>query len=155
MAYAPLLARLGIWRLIGLLGDPAPDLPLPQREQYKADWSTTKHWDALQAQNNSIPLTDAAARNAGSLGNRPTIVLSASTAYVKQGAPADESRRVWNELHAELAALSTNSLHRVVEGTTHASLTFNREHAHETSAAILQVVESVRTGQPLHQGSDE
>ena len=47
-------------------------------------------------------------------------------------------------IQAELADLSTDSLHQVIEGATHSSLVFNPDHAGQVSAGILQVVEAVR-----------
>ena len=51
----------------------------------------------------------------------------------------------------DLTALSSNSSLRVVEGSTHASVVVNRDHATQVSAAILGVVEAVRSDQPLTQ----
>jgi hypothetical protein len=44
--------------------------------------------------------------------------------------------------------LSTNSVHRVVDGVTHEALIANQEAA-ATTQAILDVVASVRGGGPL------
>ena len=49
----------------------------------------------------------------------------------------------------ELAALSPESIHRVVEGATHESLLYDKGDSQVTSAAIEQVVEAVRTDRPL------
>jgi hypothetical protein len=48
-----------------------------------------------------------------------------------------------------LAALSTNSVHRVIDGATHASLVLDEEDAAATTQAILAVVSSVRSMAPL------
>jgi hypothetical protein len=45
----------------------------------------------------------------------------------------------------ELAALSPESIHRVVEGATHESLLYDKDDSQVTSAAIEQVVDAVRT----------
>ncbi len=49
----------------------------------------------------------------------------------------------------KMVALSTNSLHRVVAGATHASFVDNPDHAAAVTRAIHDVVASVRTGAPL------
>lgn len=49
----------------------------------------------------------------------------------------------------ELAALSTNSVHRVVPDATHAMLTENEEAAVESSQAIRDIVNAVRAGTPV------
>ncbi len=49
----------------------------------------------------------------------------------------------------DLTTLSSNSSQRVVEGSTHVSLVVDRDHAKQTSEEIVEVVEAVRTDQPL------
>jgi alpha-beta hydrolase superfamily lysophospholipase len=51
--------------------------------------------------------------------------------------------------HSELAMLSTNSVHRVIDGATHQTLVAEEEHAAATTQAILDVVSSVRSPGPL------
>jgi hypothetical protein len=45
--------------------------------------------------------------------------------------------------------LSTDSVHRVVAGATHAGLVGDEEYAAATSQAVLDVVSSVRSARPL------
>ena len=78
-------------------------------------------------------------RATGDLGRLPLAVVSA-------GAGASPS---WQALQADLATLSSNSLHLVVEGATHGSLVINPDDAHVTSSAILQVLEAAQTGAPV------
>ena len=49
-----------------------------------------------------------------------------------------------------MARLSSNSLHRVVAGATHAALIEDEKAAGAVSRAIRDVVASVRTSRPLH-----
>jgi hypothetical protein len=74
-----------------------------------------------------------------SLGDRPLIVVTAVA-----GAQAG-----WLPLQEEMVTLSTNSLHQVLPDATHASLITDEGDAAIASQAILDVVESVRTGTPL------
>ena len=74
------------------------------------------------------------------LGDKPLAVISAG-----------EQEPIWFELQDELATLSSDSVHRVVEGATHGSLLDDQRDAQVTSMAILEVVEAVRNGQPLMQ----
>jgi arginine/lysine/ornithine decarboxylase len=53
-------------------------------------------------------------------------------------------------LQNKMADLSTNSVHRVVPGATHASFVENPEHAAAITRAIHDVVMSVRSGAPLN-----
>lgn len=94
------------------------------------------------------------AEEAGSLEDRPLIVLTAGKASPMPGVSDSvlaEFYDTWVALQAELATLSTNSIHRVVEGSSH--------YIHEDSPdavveAIGEVVESIRGGTRLdHRGS--
>ena len=50
-----------------------------------------------------------------------------------------------------MASLSTDSVHRVVEGASHDALVSEPDGAAATTQAILDVVASVRSGEPLVQ----
>jgi hypothetical protein len=50
------------------------------------------------------------------------------------------------EAQDDLASLSTNSAHRLIDGATHTDLILDEEAAAATSQAILDVVSSVRSG---------
>jgi hypothetical protein len=115
-----------------------------QEQSSKTFNMTTKFWQNLAGQYDAMPETDAQERAVKSLGDMPLVVLSATR-------PADETRQAWNEFSVELAGLSSNSDYRLVDGATHMSLALKQEHAQQTSTAILDVVEVVRTGQPLAQ----
>jgi hypothetical protein len=56
---------------------------------------------------------------------------------------------VRGDLQNELAALSTNSVHQMVNGAAHGSIILDRQYAQVTSAAILEVITTVQTHQPL------
>jgi hypothetical protein len=77
-------------------------------------------------------------RSADGIGDEPLAVVSAG-----------EQTRAWLELQNELAALSSATRHRVVDGATHISLVFDGRDARVTSAAILEVVEAVGKEQPV------
>jgi len=74
-----------------------------------------------------------------SLDAKPLIVLTAEL----------ENSRGWMADQTETVTLSTNSLHRVVPGSTHGSFVDNPDHAGAETQAIEDVVASVRTGEPL------
>ena len=134
---APLLARLGVVRLFNVL--PAhPDLPPKQREQIEAFNSSTRQVSTTAEEFRATPEMTAQVRGAGSLGDTPLAVITAG-----QQSPD------WFEMQDELAALSSDSIQRVVEGATHESLLYDKDDAQVTSAAIGQVVEAVRTDRPL------
>ena len=76
-----------------------------------------------------------------SLGDRPLAVVTA----------LEEAQEGWRAMQDELAALSTNSVHRVVPGATHSSLVTDRSHVAQSSDAIRDVVASVRAARPIGQ----
>jgi pimeloyl-ACP methyl ester carboxylesterase len=144
-----LLSYLGIPRLLGIGKANAAGLPPEQAAEVNAFVSTPQHWATLQALIEATPATQDEVRVTGSLDSRPLAVISANTAWLEREAPADDARRILNKLHVELAALSTNSCHRIVEGATHASLVHDRRDAQATFAAIEAVLTAIRTDQAL------
>jgi len=131
------LTRLGVIRLTNYY--PAhPDLPSHQRAQIEAFNASTHHVATTLEEYRATPQTTAQVRRAGSLGDTPLAVITAG-----------EQSSVWLEMQDELAALSPNSIHRVVEGATHESLLYNKGDSQVTSAAIHKIVEAVRNDQPL------
>ena len=145
MRLAPYLSRLGVMRLAVALGAVPGhgDLPESDGAAYDAVNLTTKFWDALSDQNHAMAATSKEVlETPQSLGALPLIVLSAPL-------PVDEGRKMWTQVNAELATRSSNSLHIVVDGATHMSFALEHEQAQVTIAVILQVIEAVRTGQPL------
>jgi pimeloyl-ACP methyl ester carboxylesterase len=136
-AFVPWLTRLGVTRLTNFY--PAhPDLPPKQRAQIEAFNSSTQQWVTTVEEFGATPETSAQVRSMGSLGDEPLAVITAG-----QQTPD------WLEMQDELAALSPNSIHRVVDGATHESLLYDKGDSQVTSAAIEQVVEAGRTDQPL------
>ncbi|MDQ0755578.1 alpha/beta fold hydrolase [Arthrobacter sp. B3I4] len=71
--------------------------------------------------------------------DKPLVVLTAGSG----SAPG------WSGSQEALAALSTNSLHRVIGGATHASFVTDPDDAHAAAQGILDVVSAVRTAGPL------
>jgi pimeloyl-ACP methyl ester carboxylesterase len=85
---------------------------------------------------------NASVEEAASLRNfadKPLVVLTAGSG----------SAAGWSAKQNALATLSTDSVHRVIEGTTHESLIEAGKGAAATTRAILDVVSSVQTARPL------
>lgn len=142
LAMTPLLARLGIFRL-GLMRffSSDPDLPEQKRQELQAFFDTAKFWETVLAVDNSFSQSLEEVRHASDFGEKPLIIVL--------GSEGDGGIAELQELFAQQENLSSNSLTWTVEGATHASLVDNQDHAQQTSAAILLVVEAIRTGQPL------
>jgi pimeloyl-ACP methyl ester carboxylesterase len=136
-ALVPIFTRLGVIRLSNFF--PAhPDLPPQQRGEVEAFNSSTQHLVTTTEEFRATPETTAQVRGTPSLGNKPLAVISAG-----------EQPSGWLEMQDELAALSPNSIHRVVEGATHASLVYDKRDAQVSSAGIERVVQAVRTDRRL------
>ena len=73
------------------------------------------------------------------LNGKPLIVLTADTGNAAG----------WQQKQDQMATLSTNSLHRVANATTHASLIGDEADAAAASQAIRDVIAAVRTTRPL------
>jgi pimeloyl-ACP methyl ester carboxylesterase len=141
VAVARWLAPFGLVRLLQKPPDYG-DLPSQQAAAEQSFTVTTKYFQAIEDQFRALPDTLRQERQVITLGAVPLIVVSATL-------PDDETRQVWNEINGELAKLSTNSVHRVVQGAEHQDLVRKREHAEVTMNAIQEVVQAVRTGQQL------
>ncbi len=115
-------ARLGVGRLVGVA---EPGHLRSTVEEYLHAGSSVRQAAALTT-----------------FSDKPLAVLTAGTG----------SRPGWTASQEALAALSTNSLHRVVDGATHGSLVTDQEDAAATARGILDVVSAVRTGSPMDSG---
>jgi pimeloyl-ACP methyl ester carboxylesterase len=144
------LSYIGLPRLLGVGKNNAEGLPSQQADEVNAFVSTPQHWATILNLINSTPATYNEVRATGSLGNIPLVVISANTAWFTKGAPADDARKILNDLHGEIAGLSTNSSHRIVDGATHGSLVHDQDDAQAVISAIEDVLTSIRTGQPLN-----
>jgi pimeloyl-ACP methyl ester carboxylesterase len=141
VALARWLAPFGLVRLLKQPDDYG-DLPSQQAAAEHSFTVTTKYFQAIEDQFRAMPDTLRQERQVMSLGSIPLIVVSATL-------PDDEMRQVWNEINGELVKLSTNSVHRVVQGAEHQDLVRKRVHAEVTMNAIQEVVQAVRTGNQL------
>ncbi len=134
-----LAARLGVVRLFSKLAPASPDLPPQQRAQIDALTPSTRQVSTYALELRATPQSATQTRSLRSLGDKPLAVITAG----------EQQEPIWFELQEELAALSSDSVHRVVEGATHGSLLYDKRDSQVTSAAIEQVVEVVRAERPL------
>jgi pimeloyl-ACP methyl ester carboxylesterase len=127
-------ARLGLGRLVGQLD--YGSLPPRARDEARASTATASD---IQSTLNEYIQAGASMDQAASLrdfGKKPLFVLTAGSG----------SDAAWMATQDELASLSTNSEHRVLDGATHNDLVADEDAAATTSQAILDVVASVRSG---------
>jgi pimeloyl-ACP methyl ester carboxylesterase len=136
-ALLPSLSRIGAGRV--MYQSAYTDLPALARDEQREFWSTPRHARSVRDEFSKLRTAMTQARSLSSLDGRPLIVVTAQK----------EAEVGWMAAQDELAALSTNSVHRVLADATHASLTENPAIAEQSSQAIRDVVSSVRSGAPI------
>jgi pimeloyl-ACP methyl ester carboxylesterase len=135
-ALLPSLARFGLGRLVFHSG--FASLPAPARDMQRLHYSSARQYRSLRDELAELPTSLAQARSFQDLGNRPLVVVTAA-----QDAPAG-----WLPQQDRMAALSTNSSHRVVP-YAHDALVTDQAAAQTSSQAIRDVVHTVRSGASL------
>ncbi len=140
----PLLAQTGVLRLSGglALGKLPPDVAAVTNAYLPHSVPT------LLAESEAQEESMSQAREAGALDSLPLIVLSAGR-DPKTPLQA-QFRAVWAELQEELASLSSNVDHRVVEDSDH-FIQFDAPEA--VIAAVRDVVMAVRTGSSVSEAA--
>jgi hypothetical protein len=140
-AAAQALNRIGLYRL-GSANRTAPTPP--PKGMTSSEWKTIWHLtqsskakSALMQDIASWAQSAAEARSAGSLGDRPLIVLSADSTDV-----ASEYPSVWMELQTDLARLSARGRHVVIRGGSGGDLIYQAPDA--VVEAARQVIGEVR-----------
>ena len=113
-------------------------LPPRSRDEARANSSTARHLASFIEESVEGSASVHQAASLTDLDGKPLIVLTADR-------NADDE---WQSKQDHLATLSPNSLHRHVDAT-HASLLEDEADSAAASQAILDVVASVRTSQPL------
>jgi pimeloyl-ACP methyl ester carboxylesterase len=130
-------ARIGLVRLVGNLD--YSNLPPSARGEARAGTATADYaagWIDEFVQANA---SGAEAAMFTDFGNKPLVVLTAGA----------ETNPTHDAAQTQLATLSTDSSHRVVEGASHAGLVNDEHYAKTTTRAVLDVVASVRAAAPL------
>jgi pimeloyl-ACP methyl ester carboxylesterase len=130
-------ARFGLGRIYAQLS--YDELPAQSRDEVRASIATAS---TLRSTIDEYAQGSASAREAAALrdfGHKPLVVLTAGVG----------NDAAWATAQARLAGLSDNTAHRLVDGATHEGLVADREYAAITTQAIVDVVTSIRTGQPL------
>jgi pimeloyl-ACP methyl ester carboxylesterase len=120
LAVVPTLARTGLARI---LVDPKEGKPTTQARQLVRDIA-------------EMPAELNRAAKLTSLGDRPLAVVTAG-----KGSAAG-----WPGQQNDLARLSSNSVHRTVADSTHASLIDDKSDAAQSSRAVRDIVKAVRSG---------
>lgn len=136
-ALASAASRFGLGRIYARMS--YGGLPAQSRDEARARTATAS---TLRSTIDEYAQASASVREAAALndfGHKPLVVLTAG----------DGNNAAWSTAQDQLARLSSNAVHRVVDGATHEALVADRKYAAITTHAILDVVMSVRSAQPL------
>ena len=126
-------ARLGLARLYAQ--SDFGSLPPRSRDEVRASVATAS---TLRSTIDEYVQATASIEQAAALrdfADKPLIVLTAGSGH----------DAAWSAAQNRMATLSTNSVHRIVDGATHEDLITDEADAAATTQAILDVVSSVRS----------
>ena len=130
-------ARLGLARLYAQSA--FASLPPRSRDEVRASDATPS---TLRSTIDEYVQATSSTEQAAALrdfADKPLIVLTAGSGH----------DAAWSTAQNRMATLSTNSVHRTIDGATHEDLIANQEDAAATTQAILDVVSSVRNPERL------
>jgi pimeloyl-ACP methyl ester carboxylesterase len=126
-------ARLGLGRLYAQVD--VGSLPPRSRDEVRTSVATPS---TLRSTIDEYLQATASTEQAAALGDfadKPLLVLTAGSGH----------DAAWSAAQNRMATLSTNSVHRIIDGATHEELISNEEDAAATTQAILDVVAAVRS----------
>jgi hypothetical protein len=130
-------ARLGLARLYAHFA--SGSLPPRSRNEVRASDATASTLRSTIDEYLQATASTKQAAALGDFGDKPLIVLTAGSGH----------DAAWSTAQNHMATLSTNSVHRIIDGATHEDLVANQEDAAATTQAILDVVASVRNQRRL------
>lgn len=134
----PSLTRLGAGRIMPTSA--WSSLPEPAASQVRAFAASARGMRGMRDEQSMYRIVFEQAEVLTSLGGRPLVVVTATESMSEHAQ--------WIDLQDRLAALSTNSDHRVSDAT-HAGLIDDSVSFQDSVQAIVDVLRSVRTEQPV------
>ena len=136
LTVAPSLSRMGIARLV--VTTSGSTLPEPAGDQVDAFAARARGTRSQRDELSQLRTSLTQAQSLIDLAGKPLAVVTA----------AEGQQAGWGASQDRLAALSSNSVHRVAPAT-HMSLVVEQGDSSNSVAAIADVVRAVRTGSPL------
>jgi pimeloyl-ACP methyl ester carboxylesterase len=136
LGIAPAAARLGLGRFVPERA--ISSLPSPAAGQVRAFVLSPRGLRTMREELSALPAAFDQAGALRTLAGKPLAVLTAT----------DSPQPGWTAAQDRLAALSSNSTHRLID-TTHAGLLDDPRAAGEAALAITDVVRAARDGGPL------
>jgi pimeloyl-ACP methyl ester carboxylesterase len=136
-AVLPSLSRFGLGHAV--YGSAYGDLPALARDEQRAFWATPRHARSVRDEFSQIRTSMTEAQSLTTLGDRPLVVLTAEK----------DAQGGWMAAQNELAALSSDTTHRLLPNADHDALVAQQATAAESSQAVRDVVNAVRTGSSI------
>ena len=136
LGVAPSLARLGLGQVVNATD--GASLPAPAGDEAHAFATSPRNRRSQRDEHSQLPAALTQAKALTDFGGKPLAVVTAG-----EGQQAG-----WSAAQDRMAALSTNSVHRVAPAT-HMSLLSDKSDSTYSVRAIADVVRSVRTRSPL------
>jgi len=130
-------ARLGLGRLIAQAD--YGGLPPQSRDEARSRTATVGQARSTIDEYVQANSSSKAAATLVDFADKPLVVLTAGVG----------SNAAWMTAQEDLATLSTNTSHRVIDGAVHAALLHDEHGAAATTEAILDVLSSIRNDEPL------
>jgi pimeloyl-ACP methyl ester carboxylesterase len=158
LAVAPLLARLGVFRLLDVQGDIVAALPEDAGEQHRARSVTAAGMGAYGREVAVLPdLLDEiahaeAAAGDATFGGLPALIISATEPGEGE---TFEARAAMDAMHRDLAGRSPIARHVTVPGADHLSLITDADHAREVAAAVRDLLGTIADRPVARGGADE
>jgi pimeloyl-ACP methyl ester carboxylesterase len=149
LALAPVLARLGVFRLVDPQAAIVAALPEDAGGQHRARSITSAGMraygrevavlaDLLDEVGHAEAAASTATGTGQAFGGLPVVIISATEPADGESAAA---RAVMDTLHRELAERSPAASHRDVAGADHLSLVFDAEHAAEVAGHVSELLD--------------
>lgn len=143
LAVAPLLARLGVFRLVDVQGEVVAALPEDAGVQHRGRSVTAAGMRAYAREVAVLPdLLDEVARAEGTADataswGLPAVIISATEPG--EGETLD-AREAMDAMHRDLADRSPTARHTAIAGADHLSLITDADHASEVAATVLELL---------------
>jgi pimeloyl-ACP methyl ester carboxylesterase len=137
----PSIARLGVARVLPTSA--WSSLPEPAASQVQAFASSARGMRNMRDEQSVYREVFEQAKALTSLDGKPLVVITATESL--------QQTKGWSEVQDRLAALSTNSQHRVADAT-HEGLIDDEATFEPSVLAIVDVVQSIRTHEPVATG---
>ena len=141
--------NLGILNLMGISNNQGPDTDEKDNEMRASIYRWNPPFPAIKSMVSNIDLSSEQGKEAHyDRGDLPMIVISASGPIAGDsreigGIPIGEYRKGLDELHKDLAGLSSNGKLVFVNGTSHTSIVYHDETADHVMS-LIPLIEEMR-----------